>query len=301
MSLSALPASVKASSTSKPKTGFRWRLVSSIVLWAVMLAVIFWLPPTALYLFVNIVVARAVWEFYVICEAKGLKTFKVWGVIASISLISGSWFVYGQPRFTELSYDFDIIILLIFLVGVFIRQFPQTQNTQGIETMAVTFLGVMYVAWLSNFLTRINFAAPEGRYYVMYLVVVTKFTDIGAYLVGSVMGKNKMTPRISPKKTWEGTIGGIGFAIASSQLCFHFLRDELSAGGMFMRHATILGLLLGVAAVIGDLAESLIKRQADVKDSSTVLPGHGGALDLIDSLLFTAPLLYVYMKLVIHP
>src|SRR2546426_8477472 len=109
----------------------------------------------------------------------------------------------------------------------------------------------------------------------MYLVVVTKFTDIGAYLIGSTLGRHKMIPRISPKKTWEGTIGGIAFAVGGSLLCEKLLKDELTTMGLTWPHALIVGLLLGGAAVIGDLAESLIKREAGVKDSSTVLPGHG--------------------------
>jgi phosphatidate cytidylyltransferase len=289
----------------KPRTGFRWRLISSIVLWGIMLAVVFWLPPTGLYLFMNVVIARAVWEFYEICEAKGLKAFKIWGVIGAVALISGSWFVFGMQRFRSpsdfpvLSYDFDIFILLVFALGVFIRQFPQKLNPQGIETMAVTLFGLIYVAWLCNFITRINFASADGRFWVMYLVVVTKFTDIGAYLVGTSIGQHKMIPRISPSKTWEGTAGGILFAVASSFACFYWLH-ELGEDGMTRNDALLLGVVLGAAAVVGDLAESLVKREAGVKDSSHVLPGHGGALDLIDSLLFTAPLLYVYMRLVLR-
>jgi phosphatidate cytidylyltransferase len=296
----------EAATTLPPsRSGFLWRLISSIVLWVIMLAVIFWLPPTALYLFVNVITARAVWEFYKICEAKGLRSYKVWGVIGTIALISGSWFVFGLSAFRSpadfvaLSYDFEIVILLVFALGVFVRQFPQKLNPQGIETMAVTLFGLIYVAWLANFITRINFATVNGHYWVMFVVVVTKFTDIGAYLVGSTLGRHKMIPRISPKKTWEGTIGGMLSAVGGSWLCFRVI-PQLSNDGLNYLHVVLLGLLLGGGAVIGDLAESLIKREAGVKDSSTWLPGHGGALDLIDSLLFTAPLLYVYMRLVLR-
>ena len=287
-----------AAPSTKPRTGFRWRLISSLVLWGIMLAVVFWLPPTALYIFMNVVIARAVWEFYVICEAKGLRAYKVWGTIGTIALISGSWFIYGRRDVLAMSYDFDTLILLIFALGVFIRQFPQKDNPHGIESMAVTLFGLIYVAWLSNFITRINFANDNGRYFVMLLVVVTKFTDMGAYLVGSSIGRHKMIPRISPKKTWEGTIGGVAFAVGGAFLCRWAMPSEMT--GLTTQHAVVIGVLLGAAAVIGDLAESLIKRQAGVKDSSTVLPGHGGALDLIDSFLFTAPLLYVYMRLVLR-
>ncbi|MEI6085552.1 MAG: CDP-archaeol synthase [Verrucomicrobiota bacterium] len=285
------------------RSGFRWRLISSIVLWGIMLAVIFWLPPAGLYIFLNLVITRAVWEFYVICEAKGLRTYKVWGAIATVALISGSWFFYGQHNREQLSYDFDILILLVFILGVFIRQFPQKDNPIGIETMSVTIFGLLYVAWLGNFITRVNFVSDQGRFFVMLLVVVTKFTDIGAYLTGSTIGRHKMTPRISPKKTWEGTFGGIAFAVGGAVMCLywpHQLSEGMRAAGMNLTHALVLGLLLGVAAVIGDLAESLVKREAGIKDSSTILPGHGGALDLVDSLLFTAPLLYVYIRLVLQ-
>jgi phosphatidate cytidylyltransferase len=299
-------AGTAATTPSKPRTGFRWRLISSIVLWGLMLAVVFWMPPSGLYLFLNLVVARAIWEFYAICEAKGLRVYKVWGTIGAVALISGSWFVFGMQRFHSpsdfpaLSYDFDIFILLVFALGVFIRQFPQKLNPQGIETMSVTLFGLIYVAWLCNFITRINFATENGRFFVMYLVVVTKFTDMGAYLVGSTLGRHKLIPRISPNKTWEGTLGGIVFAVLSSVVCLRFVTPGLSSSGLRMNHALFLGVLLGAAAVVGDLAESLIKREAGVKDSSNVLPGHGGALDLMDSLLFTAPLLYVYMRLVLR-
>jgi phosphatidate cytidylyltransferase len=285
------------------RTGFRWRLISSLVLWGIMLAVIFWLPPAGLYLFMNVVVSCALWEFYKICEARGLPSFKVWGVVGTVALISGSWFFFASPQFASLSYDFDIFILMVFALGVFLRQFPQKLNPRGIETMAVTLFGLIYVAWLANFITRINFVyrpAPDGRYFVMFLVVVTKFTDIGAYLTGTAIGRHKMMPRISPKKTWEGTIGGILFAIGGALLCCLWLTPEtMAARGLTATHAVALGLLLGVAAVIGDLAESLIKREAGVKDSSNILPGHGGCLDMIDSLLFTAPLMYVYLRLVL--
>ena len=104
-----VPADQPAATTlPASRSGFLWRLVSSIVLWGIMLSVIFWLPPTALYIFVNVVLARAVWEFYRICEAKGLRTYKVWGVIGTLALVSGSWFFYRQPQRLQLSYDFDI-------------------------------------------------------------------------------------------------------------------------------------------------------------------------------------------------
>src|SRR5213080_5293751 len=137
-----------------------------------------------------------------------------------------------------------------------------------------------------------------GQFYVLYLIAVTKFSDMGAYLTGSAVGRHLMVPQISAKKTWEGFFGALGLALFSSLMLFKLMPGHLP--GLTWTHATILGLLLGFAAVVGDLAESIIKRSTDVKDSGNLLPGIGGALDLVDSLLFTAPLLFFYLRLVIH-
>jgi phosphatidate cytidylyltransferase len=137
-----------------------------------------------------------------------------------------------------------------------------------------------------------------GQFYVLYLIAVTKFADMGAYLTGSVVGRHLMVPHISGKKTWEGFFGAIVFALLCSLALFKLMPGHLPA--LNWTHATVLGLLLGLAAVLGDLAESIIKRSTDVKDSGNLLPGIGGALDLVDSLLFTAPLLFFYLRLIIR-
>jgi phosphatidate cytidylyltransferase len=151
------------------------------------------------------------------------------------------------------------------------------------------------VIWLFNFVTKIVFIIPgKGQFYVLFLVVVTKFADMGAYLTGSLFGKHPFIPQISPKKTWEGLAGALGFALLGSEGMIWLMPDHLSE--LDPRHGAILGLLLGTAAIIGDLAESVVKRSVGVKDSGGIVPGIGGALDLIDSLLFTAPLLFLYMR-----
>ena len=138
----------------------------------------------------------------------------------------------------------------------------------------------------------------SGQFYCLYLIAVTKFSDMGAYLTGSVFGTHLMVSQISAKKTWEGFFGALAFALFCSLMLFKLMPGHLSI--LNWTHATALGLLLGFAAVIGDLAESILKRSTGVKDSGNFLPGIGGALDLIDSLLFTAPLLFFYLRLVIR-
>ena len=125
---------------------------------------------------------------------------------------------------------------------------------------------------------------------------MTKFTDMGAYLTGSLIGKHKMIPHVSPGKTWEGTLGAFLFTYGGGCAVYGLFQSELSPL-VGWKDIAILALLLGVGAVLGDLVESVIKRSLGAKDSGKVLPGIGGALDLIDSILFTAPLMYFYLVL----
>ena len=125
-------------------------------------------------------------------------------------------------------------------------------------------------------------------------MLITKFSDTGAYAVGSLIGKHKMIPRISPGKTWEGFAGAIVVSTAASILFYYFFGAHLK--GMTYLHATILGIILSVSAVVGDLIESVFKREAGVKDSGSFFPGIGGILDLLDSLLFNAPIMYLYLR-----
>ena len=124
--------------------------------------------------------------------------------------------------------------------------------------------------------------------------MITKFSDSGAYAVGSLIGKHKMIPRISPGKTWEGFGGAIVVSTLASLIFVHFLGNKMA--GMNWKHALILGALLAVCAVVGDLIESLFKREAGAKDSGKLFPGIGGILDLLDSLLFNAPIMYLYLR-----
>ncbi len=153
----------------------------------------------------------------------------------------------------------------------------------------------MYVPWLLNFIQKINFfPGLDGRYFVLYFILITKFSDSGAYIAGTLFGRHKMIPRISPGKTWEGFVGAIILASAASLIFVHFAAEKMAV--MTWGHALVLGVLLSVTAVIGDLIESIFKREAGVKDSGRLFPGVGGLLDVLDSLLFNAPLMYVYLR-----
>jgi phosphatidate cytidylyltransferase len=193
--------------------------------------------------------------------------------------------------------DFETCFIILFVLGLCVRQFVSHTSTKGILAISTTLFGLMYVPWLLNFLQKINFYGQgvEGQYYLLYFILVTKLSDCGAYAVGSMIGRHKMIPRISPGKTWEGFGGAI--AVSTGASVVFWLVGGKHLLGMTLTHAIILGILLSVAAVIGDLIESLFKREAGLKDSGKLFPGIGGILDLLDSLLFNAPLMYLYLRL----
>ena len=282
---------------------FLSRLVSTLVLWTAVLWTIFSGYELGFFILLAAVGLAGLWEFYRMLDHKGLPNFKVVGMICGVVMLGGS-FHYYRTFGPSQSYDWEMISLVGFLLTVFTRQiFKGLQEVSPLPTMAFTLFGLLYVIWMFNFVNKIVYALPRvdhhvtGQFYVLYLIVVTKFSDMGAYLTGSVMGKHMLVPQISPKKTWEGFFGALVFSLLGSYGMFSLMPKHLSS--LSWTHATVLGLLLGFAAIVGDLAESILKRSTDTKDSGGFLPGIGGALDLIDSLLFTAPLLFFYLRAII--
>lgn len=283
---------------------FAKRLISSIVLWSILLGVLFYLPLSpagflASALFCCFIVVIALTEFYDILSKGGLPCAERWGLVAGLLLTAGTWwFSITQRNFTSM---FEVLFLTAFVLVLFLRQMANADNNHGIPTISNTLLGILYIALMFGFFPKIIFLFNEnaaiGRLFVFYLIVTTKFCDIGAYASGAVFGRHKMIPRISPNKTWEGFFGGLMVSVAVSVSCYQYLSERIACVGFGFLDAVLLGVLLGGVGALGDLAESMIKREVQVKDSGGVLPGIGGALDLIDSLLFTAPVLYAYLAL----
>ena len=295
-------------STPKPATGrltFILRFSSTIALWSVALLIIFSGYELAFFALIGSLGLISLWEFYGMLDHRGLPNFKITGMVCGSIMLCGSFYYFSKVGPAQ-SYDFEMTVLLGFLLTVFTRQmFEGLRDDAPLRTMAYTLFGLLYVLWLYNFITKIVYVTPRspagavtGQFYVLYLIAITKFSDMGAYLTGSAIGRHQMVPHISPKKTWEGFAGALFFSLLASWGMLSLMPGHLSL--LTRTHATVLGLLLGFAAVVGDLAESIIKRSTGVKDSGNFLPGIGGALDLIDSLLFTAPLLFFYLRLVVR-
>ena len=284
-------------------TVFLRRLISSVILWSVVLTTLCCgNRSVSEYFFLGIMLTLAglgLAEFYGLVEKRGLVCFKTLGISGGLLLMGCTFFYlsgrWGHVALPSKANDFETSFLIIFVLGLCLRQLLPQRNPAGLLAISTTLFGLMYVPWLLNFIQKINFfPKANGPLYIGYFLVVTKFSDIGAYVTGSLIGKHKLSPRISPGKTWEGLIGAVLISTSASLAFAFFAGARLE--GMNLRHAAILGLILSLTAVVGDLIESLFKREVGVKDSGHFFPGIGGILDLLDSILFNAPLMYLYLR-----
>jgi phosphatidate cytidylyltransferase len=280
---------------------FLRRFGSTLALWSVALWIILSGYEIGFFFLISTLAMIGLWEYYVMLDHKKLPNFKYIGMTCGLIFSIGSFYWFSKVGPAK-AYDFEVATLLFFLLVVFARQmFQKTRDISPLETMAYTLFGLFYVIWLFGFVTKIVYVVPRsadggvtGHLYVLFLILVTKFSDMGAYLTGSVIGKHPLVPHISPKKTWEGFFGALAFSVGGACGMVALMPNKLHY--LNQTDAVVLGLVLGFAAIIGDLAESIIKRSCDVKDSGRMLPGIGGALDLIDSILFTAPILFFYLR-----
>ena len=271
------------------------RVVGGTLVGFAFIAAALWVPMGGVLTILLAVCALAMIEFYSLLEAARIPHFKYFGISSGLLLILATWF----PLWREVHiHDVEWIMMCGITIAVFLRQFPQKNNPQPLETIAGTLMGVIYIALLLSFFAKLLFVWGDktGRLLILYLVFVVKFSDMGAYFIGCSFGRHKLIPRISPAKTWEGFFGGLLSSVGVSVLFFLLAGDRMENLAFHLSDALILGVLLGAIGTVSDLTESLFKRGAGVKDSGRMILGMGGILDVIDSLLFSAPALYVYAR-----
>ena len=239
-------------------------------------------------------------EFFAMAASAKLSSFPRLGVVGG-SLLTGLIFLSlsGLAGLPFAQSELELMILGVIAFVALVLRFLSKSTESGMTAIGTTLLGVIYVPFLLNFIAKIFFLGDgegaQGAWLVFFLAIVTKFSDAGGYMTGSLIGKHKMIPRVSPGKTWEGFGGAIVIATSLGLVLVYFAGDRLES--LKWIHAVVLGILLSGLAVVGDLVESLFKREAGVKDSGRLFPGIGGMLDLLDSLLFNAPVLYIYLRL----
>jgi len=249
--------------------------------------------PQTNWLFVVIAafaLVAGLYEFFSITKKLELKAD------ASIAFLGAAAFfvafIFDAPKNAP---DLLILTVAFFLILVLATQMFRFQKdfSKMLTGVGVTILGVLYVVFLGGFLvaTRVGFDPILSSKLLLFYFAVNFGSDAGAYFVGKNLGKHKLNPKISPGKTWEGLIGGILFSAAFAALATLLFFPELS-----YKFSIPLAVVMAVVGVIGDLAESAMKRGADVKDAANFLPGHGGLLDRLDSLLFNAPILYYFAR-----
>ncbi|HTK37422.1 MAG TPA: phosphatidate cytidylyltransferase [Pyrinomonadaceae bacterium] len=251
--------------------------------------------PQTVWLFViiaAIALAAGLFEFYSLTKKLELKADAAVAYIGATVLFLA--FLVDAPGKAP---DLLLLVLALFVIAVVISQAFRFQIdfSKMLTGIGVTALGVLYVAFLGGFLvsTRVGF---EGHPYLSthllgYFFLVLMGSDTGAYFTGRALGKHKLAPKISPGKTWEGLVGGIIAAAAFAALATFWFFPELT-----YQYSIPLAVVMAIVGVLGDLAESAMKRGANAKDAASVLPGHGGFLDRLDSLLLNAPILYYFAR-----
>ena len=253
------------------------RVITGVILTVVSMSIIWW----GVYPFAGLVSLFAILglrEFYRFGERKGLRPGKRLGLLVTLSLIVSAVF------YDEAVMNHVLLLGLVVTFSVLLLR-PQERVSPFLDS-ALTALGIIYVGWFFSYLIHLR-KMPNGAAMITLLVFATAFTDMGGYFIGRKFGRIKLYPRVSPKKTVEGALGGMATAVVA---CAIFGWNV----GIPLVHCVVTAVLVAIVGQMGDLFESSLKRDVGVKDSGTALQGHGGALDRFDSLAFAAPIFYLY-------
>jgi phosphatidate cytidylyltransferase len=266
-------------------SGMLKRLLSAVVLLPVFLLIVVKAPGWMFNTLVVIASAAALWELVRLFEQAGRPVDRGLALVTGVAVTAS----FGASRILEPN---ALPVFTLMIAAVAVLAAPVWRGTPDMARSANTLLCIMYVGWLLGFGIHLHHTSPLGDELVLYVVGVTWVGETAAYLVGSAVGRHKLAPVISPKKSVEGALAQVVASIATGAALGAWLLPTcgpgLALGG---------GALLGVVGQFGDLAESAIKRSAGTKDTGALIPGHGGVLDRIDSLLFNMPAFYYFSRL----
>jgi phosphatidate cytidylyltransferase len=262
------------------------REITALILAPLAIWIIGWARNAVFDGTIAVISSLALYEFLVLGRRKG---YSVPVVICIVIML----FIVAAFILDPISVETGVFLALLVIPAAYV--FSGGSLEEALPSSAIAMLGTLYIGMLGGSLIRLRNDFREGPKLIFFLALVVWLGDAGAYYFGKTLGRHKMSPRISPKKTVEGAIGGVLTSIVTA-IVVHFTFFPTFP----LLHAVIAGMILSIAGMIGDLAESMWKRSAAVKDSGTLIPGHGGFLDRFDSVFYTAPILYAYWFLILH-
>jgi phosphatidate cytidylyltransferase len=269
------------------------RIITAVIFLPFLIASILipWLAP----LFIVIIAGAmlfGLYEFYVLAKKREIKPDVAAGFLGGAALFTIFCFATPDPLQTRLDVQTVVLVLLALTIGTLVAATLRgAPFDKMIASSGATILGVLYVVFLGGHLValRTGFEQQLSAHLLSFFFLVLMGSDTGAYYVGSAIGKHKLAPKISPGKTWEGVVGGVLAALALAAVAHFWFFRELP-----LKWALPLAAVMATLGILGDLTESALKRGAGAKDAAKILPGHGGVLDRLDSLLFNAPLIYYF-------
>lgn len=292
------PPATSSAPPSKQRV-FLTRLFSTVILWSLLAAAFVARQDWIFVMLAALFGFGTAFEYFRLMRSdSGSRAFRVLGLV----VCAGYWIaasVFVLKHQTPQPMWMDLAAIVIVLQGAFLLSYRGAlEGTLTLQRIFSTVFGVIYTAVLFGFLLRLIYfkagcTPPGGVFLMLFLVMVTKFGDAGAYAFGVLLGKHKMIPHISPAKSWEGFGGAFVGSILTAALLLKCFPSQLQP--LNWTHGLIIAPMLCITGIVGDLAESVLKRCFAIKDSGHALPGIGGILDLTDSLLFTAPVFYFYL------
>ena len=257
------------------------RVLTGVITIPVLCLLIGYGPEPTLFVIVLIAVALGLHEFYSLILPENKRHEKTMGIILGMALASVIYL--GNVSLAYAPLGFSIIFLSL------VYMLKSSNFTLAISKIALTLLGILYIGLLLSYVTLIDKTSP-GKQWIFLLVSTVWAADIGGFFVGSLVGRHKLYPKVSPNKTFEGLGGAVGGGVAAALVYRKVFFPSLDVSD-----CVFLGFFLTLFGQMGDFTESMIKRSARVKDSSSLIPGHGGILDRLDSFLFAAPFLYYFI------
>ena len=270
------------------------RIFSTVLLWTVVLGGLYFFGTNAAVVLVTVLSALTLHEFYGMTKKMGLRPFHWMGISIGVVMTALPYYLLIYQDAPEMVQSMPVGLLVLTLILACVRSLGERDTTNRIEAIGSTVIGVLYIPFMLQFLVAIlmrDAEDTENLTLCLWAVAVSKFCDVGALLTGMAIGRHKMAPNISPKKTWEGAVGGVLVSCGVGATIAHFAANYLPPQ-MTPAIAAMIAAPLAMITIVSDLMESAVKRRADTKDTGALIPGIGGAFDLTDSLILTAPVAY---------